>query len=110
MNKKRIAILGSTGTIGINTLKVCKHLANEIEVVGLAVHSNIEELMHQIKEFQPKIVSVWLNENRKKLKNIFRAWDFTIKDNLLRDTDVWPGTPVLEYYSTRKRKREIFSR
>jgi len=64
MSKKRIAILGSTGTIGINTLKVCQHLANDLEVVGLAVHGNIDLLLDQIKQFHPKIVSV-MREDRK---------------------------------------------
>ena len=58
MPKKRIAILGSTGTIGINTLKVCRQLSDELEVVGLAVHSNIPLLLEQIKEFKPRYVSV----------------------------------------------------
>ena len=58
MPKKRIAILGSTGTIGINTLKVCRQLSDELEVVGLAVHSNTSLLLEQIKEFKPRYVSV----------------------------------------------------
>jgi 1-deoxy-D-xylulose-5-phosphate reductoisomerase len=58
MSKKRIAILGSSGTIGVNTLKVCRHLANELEVVGLAVNSNVERLAEQVKEFKPKMVSI----------------------------------------------------
>ncbi len=58
MSKKRIAILGSSGTIGINALKVCRHLSNELEVVGLAVCSNITRLAEQVREFNPRIVSI----------------------------------------------------
>jgi 1-deoxy-D-xylulose-5-phosphate reductoisomerase len=64
MSKKRVAILGSTGTIGVNTLKVCQHLADELEVVGLSVHGNIDLLFEQIQQFHPKVVSV-MNETKK---------------------------------------------
>lgn len=68
MSKKRIAILGSTGTIGINTLKVCQHLADELDVVGLAVHGNIDLLFEQIKQFHPQIVSVMSEEKKDQLQ------------------------------------------
>jgi len=58
MSKKRIAILGSSGTIGVNTLKVCKHLSSELEVVGLSVRNSINILEDQIRRFHPKVVSV----------------------------------------------------
>ena len=55
---KRIAILGSTGSIGTQTLDVVR--ANgDIEVVGIAAGRNIDALESQIREFSPKICGVW---------------------------------------------------
>jgi 1-deoxy-D-xylulose-5-phosphate reductoisomerase len=57
---KRISVLGSTGSIGQNVLKVAKHLGREhIEVKALAVKSNIDLLEQQIYAFQPEIVAVY---------------------------------------------------
>lgn len=56
---KKIAILGSSGSIGQSTLKVVRNLSHCIEVVALAVHSDIEALEAQINEFHPKIVAVF---------------------------------------------------
>ena len=58
MKKKRISILGSTGSIGVNTLKVVKHLKDQFEVINLSCNQNIDLLIGQIKTFQPKTVSV----------------------------------------------------
>lgn len=55
---KQISILGSTGSIGTQTLEVARE-QKDIQVVGLAAGSNIVLLEEQIREFQPKIVSVW---------------------------------------------------
>lgn len=55
---KRIAILGSTGSIGRNALEVIRHLPAEFEVIGLSTNSNIDILAGQIKKFSPKVVAV----------------------------------------------------
>lgn len=55
---KSIAVLGSTGSIGKSTLKVVKHLSDQIKVKALAANSNIDLLEEQIKEFHPEIVAV----------------------------------------------------
>ena len=55
---KKIAILGSTGSIGTQTLEVVR-TQKDIQIVGLAAGSNIALLEEQIREFQPQIVSVW---------------------------------------------------
>lgn len=48
--KKRVVILGSTGSIGENAVKVARHLADEIEVVGVAAGRNVEALARQASE------------------------------------------------------------
>jgi len=56
---KRIAILGSTGSIGTNTLNVARHLKDEVTVIAIAAHSNIDLLEAQAKEFSPQIIGVF---------------------------------------------------
>jgi 1-deoxy-D-xylulose-5-phosphate reductoisomerase len=55
---KRIAILGSTGSIGCNTLKVIKDLSARFQIVGLSTNSNTKLLYRQIKQYSPKVVAV----------------------------------------------------
>ena len=78
MRKKRISILGSTGSIGVNTLKVVKHLKDQFEVINLSCNQNIDLLIDQIKTFQPKTVSVLNSESYNKLKNKFKNSDLEI--------------------------------
>ncbi|HEV8052938.1 MAG TPA: 1-deoxy-D-xylulose-5-phosphate reductoisomerase [Parachlamydiaceae bacterium] len=56
---KKIAILGSTGSIGESTLKVARHLKETIRVTALAAHSNIDLLEKQAKEFHPELIAVF---------------------------------------------------
>lgn len=55
---KSISILGSTGSIGVNTLKVVEHLKDEFRIVALGAGGNVEILAEQIKKFQPELVAV----------------------------------------------------
>ena len=56
--KKKIAVLGSSGSIGVNTLKVVAQFPERFEVVGLAAQRNISLLERQIRDFHPQIASV----------------------------------------------------
>jgi 1-deoxy-D-xylulose-5-phosphate reductoisomerase len=57
---KHLAILGSTGSIGRQTLEVAQHLGDsEVQVLALAAKSNIELLQQQIAAFSPKVVAVY---------------------------------------------------
>lgn len=55
---KRIAILGSTGSIGTQTLEIVRE-NRDLEVVALAAGRSVELLEQQIREFSPKIVALW---------------------------------------------------
>ena len=55
---KRVAILGSTGSIGTTTLQVIKRYNKEFKLVALTVNNNISGLRRQIKEFSPQAVAV----------------------------------------------------
>lgn len=63
---KRIAILGSTGSIGTQTLEVVRS-NGDIEVAAIAAGKNIELLEKQIREFHPRICGVWEEEKAKEL-------------------------------------------
>ena len=65
---KEIAILGSTGSIGIQTLEVAREHRDEIKIAALVAHSNIELLEKQIREFSPKLVCVYDEEKAKQLR------------------------------------------
>lgn len=56
---KKIAILGSTGSIGTQTLDIVRNYSEELQVVALAAGSNVELLEKQIREFQPRVVAMW---------------------------------------------------
>jgi 1-deoxy-D-xylulose-5-phosphate reductoisomerase len=70
---KRILILGSTGSIGINALNVIRCFPEEFMVAALSVNSNVDLLEKQIKEFNPLAVAVKDKKSaellRKKIKN-----------------------------------------
>ena len=53
----RIAILGSTGSIGRQALEVVRSLGNRFEVVGLGAGKNLSLLTDQVREFKPRLVS-----------------------------------------------------
>ena len=55
---KKISILGSTGSIGVNTLDVIDRNPGQFEVWGLAAGSNVEVLAQQTRKFKPKIISL----------------------------------------------------
>lgn len=55
---KKVIILGSTGSIGTQTLDVIKNFKENFEIVGLTAYNNVELLSKQIREFNPKVVAV----------------------------------------------------
>ena len=65
---KRIALLGSTGSIGTQTLDVVRHYSEDFQVTALAASSNIEMLEKQIREFKPKIAVVYNEAKAAELK------------------------------------------
>ena len=55
---KRVVILGSTGSIGVNALKVVQEHESEFEVVGLAAGRRVDLLAEQVRAFRPKAVAI----------------------------------------------------
>lgn len=68
---KKVLILGSTGSIGVNSLNVIREHPEKFEVAGLTTNSNIDLLESQIKEFKPKVVSVRDKNNAEELAKRF---------------------------------------
>ena len=69
---KRLALMGSTGTIGTNALKIIQHSKEFFEVYALAGGKNIEKLAEQANEFEPKFLAVQLEEDVNKLKTLLK--------------------------------------
>ena len=65
---KKIAILGSTGSIGTQTLEIVR-TNGDLEIVALAAGNNIDLLEKQIREFRPKLAAVWKEERAAELKS-----------------------------------------
>ena len=64
---KNISILGSTGSIGTQTLDIVRN-NDDLNVVAIAAGSNIELLFKQIQEFEPRLVCVFDDERALELK------------------------------------------
>lgn len=64
----KVAVLGSTGSIGTQTLEVARANQKDIEIVALTAGSNVDLLEKQAREFQPKMVAVWSEEAAKDLR------------------------------------------
>ncbi|MBC5659135.1 1-deoxy-D-xylulose-5-phosphate reductoisomerase [Anaerosacchariphilus sp. NSJ-68] len=74
---KKIAILGSTGSIGTQTLEVARN-NGDLEIVSLAAGSNVKKLEEQIREFHPRTVAVWTEEKAKELRDAVKDLDVKI--------------------------------
>ena len=72
---KNIAILGSTGSIGCNSLRVIEALGQDYKVVALTAHNNIELLAQQVDKYRPEVVCL-TNENRlAEFKTLLKDFD-----------------------------------
>lgn len=74
---KKIAILGSTGSIGTQTLEIVR-TNKDLEVTALAAGRNIDLLEEQIREFRPKLAAVWSEELASELKGRIRDLDVEV--------------------------------
>ena len=74
---KKISILGSTGSIGTQTIDIVR-LNSDVEVVGLSAHKNIDLLEKQIREFKPQVASIWEEDDAKLLKDRVKDIDVRI--------------------------------
>ncbi len=80
MNKRRVVVLGSTGSIGTSALKVARDLPDRMEVVALAAQRNYRQLAEQAREFGVKHVALFQTEYLDELRAL-----------LPRDTQIYGG-------------------
>ena len=73
---KNVIILGSTGSIGTQTLEVIEKLENKFNVLGLACGNNIELVKVQIEKFNPKYVSVANKKDALELEKTYKNIQF----------------------------------
>ena len=93
---KKIGVLGSTGSIGTQTLDVVR--ANgDLRVEALSAGSNIELLERQIREFHPKLAVVFYEEKALELKRRIRDLDVRVASGMegLLELAVMPETEIL---------------
>ena len=93
---KRIAILGSTGSIGTQTLEVVRN-NGDIEVLGISAGSNIKKLEEQAREFHPRLIAVWDEERARELQNKVADLDVKVVSGMdgLLELAAMPGTDIL---------------
>lgn len=72
---KRIALLGSTGSIGTQTLEVISRLPERLRVVGMTAHRNVELFAEQVRQFRPQIASIGSEEDAARLRELTRGLD-----------------------------------
>ena len=93
---KKIAILGSTGSIGTQTLDVVRE-HGDIQVVAMAAGRNITLLEKQVREFHPKLVAVWEEKDANALKNNLRDIEVNVVSGMegLLEVSVIPEAEIL---------------
>ena len=70
---KKLAILGSTGSIGQNCLKVVDSFPGEFQIISLSAGGNLEVLATQIARYHPEVVSIRSGAGRGKLRGLLQS-------------------------------------
>ena len=93
--KRNIAIIGSTGSIGKQTLEIIKKNKKQFNVLLLSTNENIGEILKQVKIFKPKYIIItnkkkfeYLKKKEKKIK-IFNNYDCFKKIFRKKFDEVW---------------------
>lgn len=73
---KAITLLGSTGSIGTQTLDIVEHHPDKFRIVGLAAGSNVEMLARQVRQFRPEIVAIGNEAKLPELKSALSDLDY----------------------------------
>lgn len=83
--KKKLAILGSTGSIGTQTLDIVRRNPERFEVYAISAHKSIDKLVEQAREFHPEVVCV-------ADENLYEPLREALKDLPLK---VWAGAEAI---------------
>ena len=93
---KKVAILGSTGSIGTQSLEVAKE-QGDIDIVALSCGGNIRLMEEQMREFHPKLVSVWDEKDAKALRENTKDLNIPISCGIdgLIEVATYPESEIL---------------
>jgi 1-deoxy-D-xylulose-5-phosphate reductoisomerase len=98
---KKVFILGSTGSIGVNSLKVIDSLSEDFKVVGLTVNSNTDLLLEQVRKYKPQVITVKDEFASKKIEGelpkdcrLLTGEDGLLKASSEVDYDIFVGAMV----------------
>ena len=75
---KMISLLGSTGSIGVNTLDIVRRNPDRFAVAAMTAGSDVELFAQQVKEFQPSLISVFNTSKLAELKELLKGEDVEI--------------------------------
>ena len=75
---KKIAVLGSTGSIGTQTLEIVRDYSDDLKIVALAANSQVELMEKQAREFKPEVVCMCNEEAASKLKTALADTDIRV--------------------------------
>ncbi len=95
---RRIAILGSTGSIGKNALRVIDALGADYKVVALSAHSSVELLAEQVRRYRPAVVAITNAEHYRQLRDLVGDLDVEIlagPDSLIEISQLEDADTVL---------------
>ena len=85
---KKIALIGSTGSIGRHVLNVCRRHPDKFKIVSLSAGSNAELLLEQVNEFKPKVASISSPIEVKITGTDFYFGEDAFKNAIISDADV----------------------
>ena len=83
---KHISILGSTGSIGTQTLEIVRNNPDKFKIVGLTTNKNSDLLIKQIKEFKPIAVAIMNAKNKDDVLNFSSCQVYTGMEGLKKIT------------------------
>lgn len=93
--KKKISLLGATGSIGVQTLDIIKSNPDYFELISFSAGMNIAQVEEIAHNFQPKVVSVIQQEDAKKLQAAFPNIKFVYGADGLKEVAAHTGADVL---------------
>jgi 1-deoxy-D-xylulose-5-phosphate reductoisomerase len=93
--KKRIALLGATGSIGDSALSVVAHFPERFEVVTMSAGSNLEKFLPAIAAVRPKVVSVKTREDAARVRQEFPGISVGFGEQGLVDVATHPDADVV---------------
>ena len=93
--RKKISLLGATGSIGVQTIEIIESNPEKFELVSFAAGMNIDKVREIASVFQPQTVSVMRREDAERLKVEFPSIKFVYGDEGLVEVAAHSGADIL---------------